>query len=126
MIGKSSIWTNKRKNLGACSEGYLTISIPSKGNAQGKYQPPNALPGFEKPFLISPLWNGVPINVKIIPSRKPLFASKLDASLSCLIRRKRGVVFSLWSKGGWHIFIKSGRKVEGREAKKRNIHSSDF
>ncbi|XP_032219610.1 uncharacterized protein LOC116602321 [Nematostella vectensis] len=38
-----------------------------KGNAQGKYQPLDALPGYEKPFLLLPLWGSKPFKIKIPP-----------------------------------------------------------
>lgn len=47
-----------------------------KGNAQGKYQPLDALPGIERPFLISPLWKGVPIKIAVPSPRKHILHSK--------------------------------------------------
>ena len=46
------------------------------GNAQGRYQAPNALPGHDKPFLLSPLWDGAPFTILIPHSSELLFQSK--------------------------------------------------
>lgn len=57
------------------------------GNAQGRYQSPDALPSREKPFLLSPLWDGAPFTIQIPRSTELLFKSKLlssfDASARC-------------------------------------------
>ncbi|KAJ7369933.1 hypothetical protein OS493_035279 [Desmophyllum pertusum] len=54
-----------------------------KGNAQGRYQAPNALPGHDRPFLLSPLWDGAPFTI-IIPHSSELLFQKVISKFGSL------------------------------------------
>lgn len=66
-------------NLRRIKSSEMTFSVVvsfATGNAQGRYQKPNALPRQERPFLLQPLWNGAPFTINIPRSTELLFHSK--------------------------------------------------
>ncbi|XP_068682072.1 uncharacterized protein [Montipora foliosa] len=82
-----------------------------KGNAQGRYQPPDALPGRERPFLLKHLWAGAPFEVSIAPSTEQLIHKVIkkfgSVNLPCGIKCS-----SLWDGNGrwvnetWRPYLK--------------------
>lgn len=82
----------------------LTVVDLSAGNAQGKFQPADALPGYRSPYLRRSLWGGTPLVITIPPSPRPLMQSEC-AQLCCSFTShlysvlERHDVIALLSKG---------------------------
>ena len=69
-------WLHTVRGSLRANESIYTIFHYLPGNAQGRYQAPNALPGHDKPFLLSPLWDGAPFTIIVPHSSELLFQSK--------------------------------------------------